>query len=48
MLSGIVIEVRLEQLSNAYSSIEVTLSGILIEVRLEQSLNALSPILVTL
>ena len=40
--------VRLEQLSNAYSPIEVTLSGIVTLTRLEQLSNAESPIEVTL
>ena len=39
--------VRLKQLENALSPIEVTLPGIVILVRLVQSENALSPIEVT-
>ena len=38
-LSGMVIEVREEQPSNALSPIEVTLFGMVIEVREEQPLN---------
>lgn len=43
-LSGIVIDVRLEQPAKALIPIEVTPSGIVTDVRLEQSLKALSMI----
>ena len=48
MLSGIVIDLRLEQLENAELPIDVTLSPIVTDVRLLHSLNALKPIDVTL
>ena len=43
---GIVIAVKLEQLSNAELPILVTKSGIVIDVKPEQLINALVPILV--
>ena len=46
-LSGIVIEVRDEQLRNALLPIDVTLFGIVIEFRDEQPINAAYPIDVT-
>lgn len=48
MLSGMMIEDRLEQSLKTASSILVTLLGITIEMRLEQPENAYPPILVTL
>ena len=49
--SGISIEVKLLQYSNALSPIEVTVTGITTEVKLLQRLNApyeiLSPVIVT-
>ena len=47
-LSGMVMEVRPEQLEKAEFPIVFTLSGMVIEVRLEQFWKARSPILVTL
>ena len=47
-LSGMTIEVRLEQPEKAPPPMLVTLEGILMEVRLEQPLKALFPMLVTL
>ena len=45
--SGILIDVKLEHLKNAFSPMIVTEFGISTDVKLEHSLNAFKPMLVT-